>query len=172
MSRPTVASLEEGSRELDFVQFFRAEYPGLLRALYVLTANRYEAEELAQDAMTRAFERWGQVRSMASPGAYVYRTAVNLNRKRLRRIAVRTKRALALVFQSSFAGGPEVKTELDWALASLPRGQREAFMLVEWVGLRPDEAARVLGIETSSVRSRIHRARATLRERLEGGVRD
>jgi DNA-directed RNA polymerase specialized sigma24 family protein len=41
----------------EFEEFFRAEYPGLVRSLYLLTADLGEAEELAQEAMARVFER-------------------------------------------------------------------------------------------------------------------
>src|ERR1700758_715411 len=40
-----------------FEAFFQAEYPRLLRALYLVTGNRHEAEELAQDTFVRALER-------------------------------------------------------------------------------------------------------------------
>jgi len=53
--------------------------------MYLLTGDRREAEDLAQEALVRAFERWSRVRSMANPPGYVYRTAINLNRNRLRR---------------------------------------------------------------------------------------
>ena len=58
------------------------------------------------------------------------------------------------------------------AIASLPSGQRQAFMLVEWLGMSSQEAARILRIAPGSVRTRIHRARAALRERLgdDGGT--
>jgi RNA polymerase sigma-70 factor (ECF subfamily) len=61
----------------------------------------------------------------------------------------------------------EARSLVRQALADLPVGQCEALVLVEWVGLSPEEAGRVLGIEAPSVRSRIHRAKAALRERLE-----
>src|SRR5436309_15717753 len=78
--------------EIEFDDFFRGEYPRLVRSLYLLTADLPEAEELAQESMARAYERWGRVRRMDAPGGYVYRTAVNLNRKRVRHLAVRVKR--------------------------------------------------------------------------------
>ena len=66
---------------------------------------------------------------------------------------------------------PDTRRELAEAVASLPRGQREAFMLVELLGMSAEEAAGVLKIAPASVRSRTHRARATLRDRLrdDGG---
>src|SRR5215831_10524331 len=80
-----------------FRWFFEAEYVRLCEALYLLTGDAYEAEDLAQEAMTRALERWERVGTMDSPTGYVYRTALNLNRKRIRRLVVAARRALASV---------------------------------------------------------------------------
>jgi DNA-directed RNA polymerase specialized sigma24 family protein len=52
------------------------------------------------------------------------------------------------------------------ALAQLPRRQQEALILIEWLGLGSEEAGRVLGIDASSVRGRLHRGRTSLRELL------
>jgi RNA polymerase sigma-70 factor (ECF subfamily) len=52
------------------------------------------------------------------------------------------------------------------ALASLPRSQREALVLMEWLGFSADEAGGILGIDSSSVRGRVHRARNALRQRF------
>jgi DNA-directed RNA polymerase specialized sigma24 family protein len=71
---------------LDFEGFFQSEHERLFQALYLLTGNRYEADDLAQEALMRAYERWGRVGSMDSPVGYVYRTALNLNRSRLRKV--------------------------------------------------------------------------------------
>jgi RNA polymerase sigma-70 factor (ECF subfamily) len=159
------------AKRLEFEEFFRAEYPGLVRAFYVLTADRVEAEELAQEAMARAYERWERVGAMKSPAGYLYRTGVNLNRHRLRHLAVRARRLLAMARDAPSEQMPGVRREIAEAIASLSRGQREAFMLVEWLGLNAEEASRVLGIAPGSVRSRVHRAKVALRARLsdEGG---
>lgn len=85
---------QQGVANLEFTEFFQAQYPDLVRGLFLLTADRDEAEELAQEAMARAYARWDRIATMRSPGGYVYRTAVNLNRKRLRRLAIRTRRML------------------------------------------------------------------------------
>lgn len=150
----------------DFDAFFDKEYTPLLRLMFVMTGNLMEAEKMAQEAMTRALERWDRVSTMSSPAGYVYRTAVNLNRSRLRRLArpLRWSRESA---RSSDAE-PEVIGSLVAALTALPRGQREAVLLVEWLGLDAREAGRILGISPSSVRSRVHRAKAS----LAGGTGD
>lgn len=151
-----------------FDEFFQAEYPALVRACFLLTVDQAEAEDVAQEAMARAFERWDRVAGMESPGGYVYRIAVNLNRRRLRRLAARARHLLAMGPNPEPGEGPEVRLEIADAIASLSRGQREAFMLVEWLGVSAEEAGRTLGIRPGSVRSRVHRARAALRDRLRG----
>src|SRR5207247_4027686 len=70
---------------LRFDDFFADEYPRLGRALYLLTGDREEAEDLAQELMARAYERWDRIQTMASPAGYVYRVATNLHRRRWRR---------------------------------------------------------------------------------------
>ena len=55
------------------------------------------------------------------------------------------------------------------ALATLSRAQREAVVMVEWLGMTDDEAGALLGISPITVRVRIHRARAILRPLLQEG---
>lgn len=157
-----------------FEEFFQDEYSGLVRSLYLLTADLGEAEELAEEAMARAYERWERIKDMDSPAGYVYRAAVNLNRKRIQHLAVRARRILSMAPRDRV--GTDLETRMDFAaaLASLPMGQREAFMLIEWLGYSAEEAGRILGVAASSARSRVHRAKTSLRERLgeSGDERD
>jgi DNA-directed RNA polymerase specialized sigma24 family protein len=81
---------------LEFRDFFEREYERLGEALRVLTGgNVPEAEDVAQEAMVRVYERWGRIRGMDSPTGYLYRTALNLYRSRIRRLLRFPKRALA-----------------------------------------------------------------------------
>lgn len=168
MAEPAVATVAETQQATTFDAFFRAEYPRLARALYLLTGDRTEAEDLAQEAMARVYERWDRVRAMASPTGYVYRTATNLNRKRIRRLAVRARKAFGPSAVEDPAKMAEDRSEVLRFLASLPAGQREALVLVEWLGLDAEDAGHVLGIEAVSVRGRLHRARTALRDRFGG----
>ena len=151
-----------------FETFFRAHYPSVVRALVVVSGDEGEAEELAQEAFARALERWERVRAMESPVGYVYRTAFNVNRNRLRHIARPLRHRVASVTENDPASEAETRSELRRVLARLPASQREALVLVEWLGLDADEAGRVLGIEAASVRGRIHRARRTINEHVGG----
>jgi RNA polymerase sigma factor (sigma-70 family) len=151
---------------LNFEDFFESEYPRLVGLLYLLTGRLGEAEDLAQEALARAYERWERVRVMESPGGYVYRIAVNLHRRRLRRFTASAWRLVGVTTNSDEISRAESRSDILRALRSLPRGQREAVVLVVWMGLDAAEAGTVLGIRGASVRSRLHRARAALRKEL------
>ena len=155
-------------RDGSFEALFRVEYPRLVEALYLLTGDASEAEEMAQEALARVYQRWDDVMRMASPGGYAYRVAVNLNRRRMRRYRVLVRHP---------TDGPDVsddpaasaagRTDVVRAVRALPRGQQEAVVLVELLDLTPAEAAQILRIRPASVRSRVHRAKVTLRASLE-----
>ena len=54
--------------------------------MYLVTGDRSEAEDLAQDSFVKAYERWDRIRQMDNPSGYVYRIALDAHRSRLRRI--------------------------------------------------------------------------------------
>jgi len=151
--------------ERSFERFFAEENERLGRALFLLTGDAAEAEELAQEAMVRVLERWDRVGQMASPAGYLYRTALNLYRSKLR--GIRRLRGGRGDRQRDPIDVVEDRDELGRALATLPTDQRAALILVEWLGLSAAEAAPILGIEPVSVRVRITRAKHALRERSQ-----
>ncbi len=154
----------------DFREFFEAEYRRLAKALFLVVGDPFEADELAQEALVKVFERWDQVRVMDSPAGYLYRTALNLNRSRVRRLASRAKHALSLVPGPDPLTGVEVRDEMRRLLSALPRGQREAVVLVEWLGMGAEQAGSILGIDASTVRVQLSRARRSVR--TMAGTRD
>ena len=160
MTEPEAATTDPVA---SFDGFFEMHHERLLRAMYLATGDRHEAEDLAQEAMVRVYERWDRVGGMDDPVGYLYRTALNLRRSRLRRL---------VAGRSEEARDPAVAaTEGDTvrrALAALPDGQREAVVLVEWLGLTDAQAGEVLRISPGAVRVRLTRARSALRERLRG----
>ncbi|MFL5797461.1 MAG: RNA polymerase sigma factor [Actinomycetota bacterium] len=165
----TRAEPDTGVPPVTFEDFFRAEYRSVARALVIVAGDALGAEDLAQEAFVRAYERWDRVRVMGSPAGYVYRAALNLHRSRLRRAAVALRHRRGTGSPEAAADiGPELQHEVREMLASLPRGQREALMLVEWLGYPAGEAARILGVRPASVRGRIHRARVSMRARFGG----
>jgi len=152
---------------LRFEEFFQAEQVRLARALYLLTGSAAEANELTQEAMVRVYERWDRVRQMGSPQGYLYRTALNLHRSRLRWLSSRARQILQTTSSPDPAEVVQSRDSLSRALASRPTGQREALVLVEWLGMDQEEAATALGIKHGSVRARLSRAKADLRRMLE-----
>ena len=151
-----------------FESFFREHYASVVRALVLVAGSEAEAEDLAQEGFARALERWERVRTMESPVGYVYRTAFNLNRNRLRHLARSLRRRTDTARDNDPAPEVETRNEIRSVLAILPASQREAIVLVEWLGLDATEAGRVLHIEAASVRGRIHRAKHTIRKNLGG----
>jgi RNA polymerase sigma factor (sigma-70 family) len=152
-----------------FEAFFQAEYPRLLRAMYLVTGDRHEAEEVAQDAFVRACERWDLVSRATNRPGYVYRMALNAYRSKLRRLARGARKALRPQEEPDLFAAVDDRDALGRALARLSKGQREAVVLVEWMGMTDDEAGALLRISPVTVRVRMHRARAVLKPLLERG---
>ena len=87
-------SVEDGRVGAEgFESFYEVERDGLFGAMVLITGNRHEAEEVAQDAFLAVWERWDRVRSMESPAGYLYRTGMNEYRKRRRKAALAVRRA-------------------------------------------------------------------------------
>src|SRR5207244_5469693 len=109
--------------------------------------------------------RWDQVRRMHSPIGYVYKIALNLHRSRLRHIAIEARRRTRPDEQDPVeSAGTTLLVRK--ALMDLPLGQRQAIVLIDWLGYPAEEAAKILGIRAASARSRVSRARASLRDSL------
>jgi DNA-directed RNA polymerase specialized sigma24 family protein len=94
-----------------FEDFFRGQTQNLYAHLCLITGNRAEAEELAQDAFLKVWERWDRVADMEEPVGYLYRTAMNLFRKRYRRVGVALRKTVSVeLHEDEFAlhAGPHV----------------------------------------------------------------
>ena len=64
----------------------------------------------------------------------------------------------------------ENRRRLEGALAALPKDEREMLLLREWEGVSGDEAAALLGISLSAMKSRLHRARIHVAALLRAGL--
>ncbi len=149
-----------------FEAFFEAEHARLLRALYLVTGNAQEAEELMQDAFVAVWERWDRVGAMDQPTGYLYRTAMNRFRSRVRRAARVARRAVGAVEGGDAFAAADERDALARALAVLPERQRAAVVLTELLGYGAEEAGRVLGVKAVTVRSLASQARSALRTHL------
>ncbi len=148
---------------LTFEDLFEREKEGLFRALCIVTRNRHEAEEIAQDAFVRVLERWERVRSMADVRGYLYLTAMNVFRNRYRRSVLATRRTLGLAPADDAIAAVDERDAAARALAGLSPRQRAAVVLMDLLDLSSEEAARMLGIRPSTVRMHVSRAHAALK---------
>jgi RNA polymerase sigma-70 factor (ECF subfamily) len=166
----TEAPAGETERAAAFEDFFHAHHERLLRVLYLSTGDRHEAEDLAQEAFVRVYERWARVAAAENPAGYLYRVALNQRRSRLRRLRVAARKALRLapVPPPDEHAATDERLSVRRALVGLPDGQREAVVLVEWLGMTDAQAGEALGVSPGAVRTRLHRARAALHETLRG----
>lgn len=151
----------------DFDSWVAARGPALMRLAYVLTGNRADAEDVVQDALSRALARWSRIRGVADPDAYVRRMVVNAHvswwrRFRRRETPVETVADSAVVERVQ----PEERDRLWRACLALPVDQRTAVVLRFYEDLEYAEIADLTGVREGSVRSRVSRGIATMREQL------
>ncbi len=154
-----------------FDAFYRREYPQMVSVVYALTGQRWAAEELAQEAFIRAFRAWGTVSGYDKPGAWLRRVTINLATSHVRRRVTEAK-AMALVvlrLRTPLEIHP-MDSEPLWAgVRTLPRRQRESFVLYYVDGLSVGETAEVLGVAETTVKTHLQRSREALVRHLGRG---
>lgn len=150
----------------EFSDFFRAEYGRLGRALYLMIGDQAEAEDIAQEALVRVYEHWDRVSRMGSPSGYLYRAAMNLARSRLRHLRGAAKHRTERRHDDPMSY-VEAQADVMAMLAALPRQQRTALVLIDWLEFDADEAARILRVKNSTMRVHLSRGRKSLRSLME-----
>jgi RNA polymerase sigma-70 factor (ECF subfamily) len=151
-----------------FEAFFTEHHADLFGALYLITRDRHEAEEIMQDAFVKVLERWERVSSLEDPVGYLYRTAMNLLRKRWRRASVVLRRTVGFSPRDDEIAVIETRVDVARALASLSPRQRAVIVLTELLEFSSEDAGRMLGIASGTVRMHASRGRATLADMLGG----
>jgi RNA polymerase sigma factor (sigma-70 family) len=149
-----------------FESFFERERDDLYRALWLVTRNRFEAEELTQEAFVRVLERWDRVSVMEAPRAYLFRTAMNAFRTSYGRAILAAKRTMRAMPVDDAIAEIDGRDAAVRALARLSPRQRAAVVLTDMLGFRSEEAARMLGIRASTLRAHASRAHAALKETM------
>jgi RNA polymerase sigma factor (sigma-70 family) len=155
------------SPEADFEAFYLAQRARLFRALVVVTRDVHAAEDVAQEAFVRIWERWDWVGRMDDPTGYLYRAALN-GWFQVRRQAARAARRVGPAREViDPLDRVEDRDVLARALLELPARQRAALVFTEYLGHHSAEAGRALGIRPGTVRRLSSKARAALRRRQE-----
>ncbi|HEX2057851.1 MAG TPA: sigma-70 family RNA polymerase sigma factor [Actinomycetota bacterium] len=152
-----------------FSDFYAANWANVFGALVLQVRDRAIAEELTQEAFTRASARWKTVTRADSPEAWVYRVAFNLANSHFRRRAAerRARRRLG-------PGAPEARTDPDSsavvtvraALARLPRRERTAIVLRYYADLPVRVAAEVMACPEGTLKTLVHRGQKRLERDL------
>lgn len=158
-----------------FAEFYRAVYPGLVAEMYAYTGSKAEAQELVQEAFTRAWPRWRRISGYDQPRAWVarvaYRLAVSRWRKARSLIASMTRHGPTPVASPDAPPG-EVSVALVAGLAQLPEAQRRALIMHHMGGWSVAEIADVEGVAEGTVKSRLARGRQRLAVLLDDTVDD
>ncbi len=147
----------------DFAAFFAEEHRGLFKALYFVTGNRADAQELMQEAFLTLWERWDTIDGIDDPTGYLFRVALNGSRMRARAARRAARRLVAI--DSSYDPFVEVDLREDVLrlLRSLSPRQRAALVLLDLYGYGSEDAAAIMRIRPSTVRALATQGRAVLR---------
>ena len=155
------------ARDADFSSYMQARQSSLLRTAYLLTGDRYTAEDLVQTAFAKLYLSWEKVQSRDSVDAYVRRILVNEHNSLWRRAWKRREHATDELPErhhlDSYDGG--ARRELWDLVQTLPRKARAVVVLRYYEEMTEAETAEVLGISVGTVKSQTSRALAALRER-------
>lgn len=151
---------------VSFDAFFAAESGTLFRRMWLVTRDRYEAEEVVQDAFLSVYERWDRVSAMGDPTGYLYRTAFNAWKKRGRRVARAMKQVLLRIPVDDEFEAADARTVVGEALEHLAPRQRAALVLTELLGFSSEEAGEILGIQAVTARVLASQARTAMRRHL------
>jgi RNA polymerase sigma-70 factor (ECF subfamily) len=155
-----------------FRELYR-QHAGRVYALCLrLTGESYAAEERTQDVFVRLWDKLGSFRGESAFSSWLHRLAVNvvLNEQRTR--GRREMRVMPTEDPAALERGKGEPTialsiDLEQAIAALPNGAREVFVLFDIEGYGHAEIASLTGIAEGTSKAQLFRARKLLREKLE-----
>jgi RNA polymerase sigma factor (sigma-70 family) len=153
-----------------FDEFFEDEHERLFKALYFVTGNRQDAEELMQDAFLRLWERWDKIGRISDPTAYLFRVGLNGFRMRRRRASMTVQKLVPVTQERDLFAEAEMRADVQRLLLGLTVRQRAALLLVDLLGYPSEQAARILRVRPSTVRALATKGRRALR--ATEGARD
>ena len=169
-----------------FVETYRTK---IFQYSFLMCGHREDAEEVAQDTLLKVFQSFDQIREPERLKAWVFTIARNTCYMKRRKSVFAPAQELSLeeLMPSHDHDGGQVKLQIaDWshlpddqllqgelrkvldqAIAGLPDIYRAVMLLRDVEELTTEEAAEVLGVRQEVVKTRLHRARLALRQKLD-----
>lgn len=173
-----------------FVEYFRSR---IFNYSWMMCGQREDAEEVAQEALLKAFESFDQLREPEHVRSWMFRVAKNACLMKRRKSVFAPERELSLDEFLPVADGDgehrhieiadwsrlpeaevlnlELRGELQRAIAELPASYRSVVLLRDIEELSTEETAQVLDLSVDVVKTRLHRGRLAIRQKLDGYLR-
>jgi RNA polymerase sigma-70 factor, ECF subfamily len=173
-----------------FVETYRSK---IFQYSFMMCGQREDAEEVAQETLLKVFQSMDQLRKPERLKAWVFTIARNACYMKRRKSVFAPTQELSLeelLPAASADGGErriqiadwgalpdtevlrkELRGELDRAIAGLPEIYRSVILLRDIEELSTEEAAEVLGVSIEVIKTRLHRARLSLRQKLDEYLR-
>jgi RNA polymerase sigma-70 factor (ECF subfamily) len=146
-----------------FAEFYYGTYPRLFRSVVLLCGSRSEAEDVLQEAYSRALGRWSRISGYDDPESWVRRVAINgaIDAHRGRR---RDRLAWPRLAGPPSTEGPEesARTDVMRALEQLPSVQRKVLVLHYLADRSVEDVAADLQLPVGTVKSHLSRGRGRL----------
>ncbi len=169
--RPRAEDLSERQRKEIFNREFAPHIPDLYNFAYHLTKDRERTKDLVQETLMRAYQYIHYYTPGTNPKAWLLRILKNAFINEYR---TQGRRPPHVPFEPYHVPEEPVAEETDTALSgevarafnNLPPDYRLIIYLADVMELKYEEIAAILDIPIGTVRSRLHRARRTLREAL------
>jgi RNA polymerase sigma-70 factor (ECF subfamily) len=152
----------------DFDEFYYGSFNRLLRYAHGLTGDLGDAEDLVQEAYTRAWLRWRSLRGYDEPEAWLRLVVTRLATDRWRRLVVQRTPVGERQPTSTMPPPTEDQLLLAEALSALPLDQRRAVVLRFLLDLSLEQIAKEMDANLNTVKSWLSRGKANLATIMAG----
>lgn len=164
-----VAAARDGDVE-SITALVSGAHPHVQRFAHLMCASPEDAEDAAQEALIILYRKIGTLRASGALASWMFRIVRN---ECLRRSRLLVQRPEPIVDATVWSAEEEVLQRLEAgrvaaAIASLPADQRRVLIMRDVLGYRGRAVAHALGLSTAAMKSRLHRARATVHHTLQG----
>jgi RNA polymerase sigma-70 factor (ECF subfamily) len=145
-----------------FDDFYRGTRQRVLTYLYTVSGDLTEAQDAAQEAYLRAWERWSDLAGYANPEQWVRNVGWRLLASRWRKLRGRLAAYRRHGPPAPMDPVTDDVVELVRALRKLPAEQRIAIVLYHWLELPVAVIAEQTGVPVGTVKARLSRGRQAL----------